>query len=137
MTAKETEWTYIGQHLASNGKSLLDVWIDDAGELHAFNKFKGAGIGSRYVVTLDDAHVMTGGEHAPRYVGQSDHPDRGTWALDDRLTRTRLEMQRRAKRDATNPLSDLLAPLRAEYRSTIGTARRAALVAAIITEITG
>ena len=137
MTATETEWTYIGQRLASNGKSLLDVWIDDADQLHAFNKFKGAGIGSRYAVTLEDAHVMTGGDHAPRYIGQSDHPDRATWAIDDRLTRTRLEMQRRAKRDATNALSELLAPLRAEYRSTIGNARRAALVAAVITEITG
>lgn len=136
-TAERTEiWTYVGQRVSSTWKPM-HCWLDPTGETHWFAKVKGDGIGARYEVTITGDSVYSSGDRGPRYVDQLDDRDqRAQWAADERSALIVLEQHRRAKRDATNELGALCAPLRDQMRKTIGHARRAALLAAIMEEVT-
>lgn len=140
MTQTETThtemWTYIGKRISTKHKPI-DVWLDESGETRLFDKVKGDSPGARYTVTLDDSGALfTGGANSPRYVDM--HPDvdlRAEWAAEERIALVHHESQQRAKRESSNELSTLCAPLRDMMRKQIGHTRRAALLAAIIEEV--
>jgi hypothetical protein len=139
---KKAEWTYQGRRLDSKSK-VVHLWVDGDGTRHIYggsNLAASASIGGvfRITYTNDGASVMTSGPDAPVDVRMTENElDRLDWTLQERQLMTRLEGDRRAKREATDPLAELLAPLRTEYRSLVGNARRAALLASIIQAVTG
>ncbi len=74
-----------------------------------------------------------------RYLGLwPDEDARRAWRLFDETNKVDMELAARQKREAKDdPVADALAPLRDQYRRTIGGVRRAALLARIIQYVTG
>jgi hypothetical protein len=133
----EQEWVYLGQGLTTKNK-IVHRWARADKEIVAYTKLVASVVGGHYRIKMThDGSVYHGGASAPRYLRPD--PDR-EWVtgleLEDRQVKTLMESSRRAKAMDTE-LDKALAPIRQKYKSTIGSAARAALLALVIQRITG
>lgn len=130
------EWFYAGQRLDANHK-LFHYWLDHEAQFRSFGKLKASCIGGRYLVTFTEQSAFINGDKSPKYLGEPSSNMRDEWIIETRTAITMLEMYRLEKSAKNDDLKTILQPLSDRYKSTIGKARRAALLAAVIQEITG
>lgn len=86
------------------------------------------------VVRDDDGLSIFG---TPAYIDMPDDERRAQWQADDRACTAGADMLRRQKRDAAanDDFLDACAVLRELVRKQVGSARRAGLIGAIISEV--
>lgn len=143
-------WVYAGRRQLAKGLGFAFAEEHKPEALHFFVKRPKAlgytpGIGSRYTVEVerpDDDTVLVGGW---KYVGSWREDSEAledlvkAWTAESVVAETQDEQERRGKA-AAGPEGDVLLalcePLRQMYKKQVGTARRQALLAAMIERVT-
>lgn len=132
-------WTCAGRRGMAGSTKVFYAWRDADGKEREFDKLKGQA-GRRYEVDVaykpeDRCSVMLN----VRYVDALplDDPDRIAWEARERADLARIERDRLEAKDAEeSALTDLVAPLREQYRRQFGPARKAAFLAVVIEMVT-
>lgn len=136
-TTERHTWTYKGRRWHSRERKLFYAWQDEQGEERWYAKLRGGVIGGAYFVTTDGESIYLN----PEYVGGSEHgdPERVKWCAESRAAVAASEAAATERRLAKegDDLAAVLAPVRAMYARTVGSGRRAALLAAVIQAVTG
>jgi hypothetical protein len=131
---------YTGRRL--NAKNTLSyVWLDESGAERWFDKLVGRSIGAAYSVEATEDRCSV--DPATLAYLSSVESEVGAdqvlqWIAADRADSTRKEMLARDKRAARDDdaFTTMCAPLRDQYKKAIGHSRKAAMLAALIEEVT-
>jgi len=124
-------WVYAGKALSGIG--ICHAWLGPDGERSLFTKVKGSVIGGIYEVQANDKFALPN----PSWTGDKVDPERCLELVaESRAVEVDHARRQREKKEANrDELRELCAPLKVLMGKQIGR-RRAALLAAIIDEIT-
>ncbi len=130
--------TYSGRRLDGRDRIVYEWKDSQRGDLwYKRNPVSHAKVGSRYVLTYSDKGVYIHGEHAPKYVDQTETEELASWLTEDERAVVMLQMARRAKKEGDEAtgaasLASRLEPILAEMRTLRTRQERSAMVGLVV-----